>query len=110
MPNPTKLAVRFASDVNLNKPRHVKFLWRYILEECLPKHPEFCEGVIEFEGVEHFFTYQVVKGDTGDVVELCIAPRDFTETILNLGNLSTHEPWSPWPGRRDKRWGASYRK
>lgn len=90
----SKISVRFSSDINLAKPKHLRYLQRYLTEVGLPANPEMAEGVIDFEGVQHFFTYMVEDG----MVDMTIAPREDAEALLNEQGLSTHEPWSPWPG------------
>lgn len=65
------------------------------------EYPEVCEGVRVFMGVECWFVYRVES----DRIVVTIAPRDQAEAILNKQGLSTHEPWSPLPGRTDRKWG-----
>jgi hypothetical protein len=52
-------------------------------------------------GIECFFTYHVES----DRIVATVVPRDLAEAVLNEQGLSTHEPWSPLPGRSDRRWG-----
>jgi hypothetical protein len=81
-------------------PARVGYLKRY-LRDTLRDTPNLAEGVITLDGIEHYYTYAVEHG----VMSVNMAPRDFAEAMLNENNLSTHEPWSPLPGRHDERWG-----
>jgi hypothetical protein len=60
--------------------------------------PDICEGVIMLDRIEHFFTCKV----DGDFIVMNLLPGDKAEEILNKGDLSTIEPWSPWPGSEHK--------
>jgi hypothetical protein len=61
---------------------------RLRLRECLKKFPTgAAEGIIDFDGVERFFTYLV----EGDQVEAFLMRRDVAEAGLNTEGLSTYE-------------------
>jgi hypothetical protein len=69
--------------------------------ELTKEFPDYCEGVRVLMGVECFFTYKVET----DRIVVHVSPRDQMEALLNEHELSTHEPWSPMPGRTDQNWG-----
>jgi hypothetical protein len=71
------------------------------VREMTKDFPDICEGVRVLMGVECFFTCRVES----DRIVVNVAPRDQAEALLNKLGLSTHEPWSPWPGRTDTAWG-----
>ena len=61
---------------------------RLQLRQCLKRFPDGCaEGVIDFDGVTHFFTYEVKAG----YIEAYTGPRDVVEPELNIEGLSTYE-------------------
>jgi hypothetical protein len=71
------------------------------VREWTKEFPDICEGVQILMGIECFFTYKVES----DRVVVNVIPRDQIEPMLNEIGLSTHEPWSPLPGRSDRQWG-----
>jgi hypothetical protein len=61
---------------------------RLRLRQCLKKFPTgAAEGIIDFDGVEHFITYSVED----DYVSAVKEPRDVAEAALNAEGLSTYE-------------------
>ena len=78
----------FTSDnADLYQFRHRNGL-RLQLRQCLNRFPDGCaEGVIDFDGVTHFFTYEVKAG----YIEAYTGPRDVVEPELNIEGLSTYE-------------------
>jgi hypothetical protein len=71
------------------------------IRELTKEYPDYCEGVRILAGIECYFTYRVEP----DRIVVTVVPRDQAEAILNEIGLSTHEPWSPLPGRTDQAWG-----
>jgi hypothetical protein len=63
------------------------------IRECLKEFPDFCEGSIMLNGIDHFFTYKVL----GSVVNVNVVERSLAERLLNEHKLSTHEPFNPLP-------------
>jgi hypothetical protein len=70
-------------------------------QEALAKKEGRGQRVRVLMGVECFFTYKVET----DRIVVHVSPRDQMEALLNEHGLSTHEPWSPMPGRTDQNWG-----
>lgn len=63
------------------------------VRKCLTDFPDeqAGEGIIQFDGVDHFFTYAI----KGEIVEAAVGPRDDAERVLNEHGWSTRQPDEP---------------
>jgi hypothetical protein len=92
----TTIEARFVAPVVNVMERALRTWLQRWFADCMKKFPGgMFEGVVAFDGVEHFVTCEHRDG----IALAYITPRDLAEELLNAQGLSTIEPWSPWPGR-----------
>jgi hypothetical protein len=71
---------------NVDFTKHRERLYRMVID-ALDEYPDVAEGLIHFDGVAHFFTYNVM----GDYVEVTVTPREVAEKIFQPLGLTTYE-------------------
>ena len=86
------LQVNAQTYVDLTRPDLQEKI-RSRIHDCLEDYPDFAEGIIFLDDVEHFFTYRVHERE--QFAEVIVLPRGWAEEVLNEHGLSTDEPWSP---------------